>query len=264
MPFPAQREFAEAAAASTPGALNDDCVEIKNEENLLEWIDLNIEKGEVCIYAQIEDFDGPLQCSPTKHRCHPTVRSKVDTTNESPDIPLLEFANEKEASTSTKERAKPMKKTKKKRRDLHDEESVGVDEEGMYSDTDSLVAPSDSSYDTDLAASSDSDDDLSDPKFDPDSEIVDVDDVPEFSYDVDDPCIDVGVVFPDADQCQSVVTHWCIVNDHAYHTIKKDQDRFRADCKKAEKGCKWLFYASTSKKYLGTSCSLFFLLFRLC
>jgi hypothetical protein len=32
----------------------------------------------------------------------------------------------------------------------------------MYSDIDSLVAPSDSSYDSDLAASSDSDDDCSD------------------------------------------------------------------------------------------------------
>ncbi|TVU04201.1 hypothetical protein EJB05_50227, partial [Eragrostis curvula] len=52
--------------------LDDEGVEIKNDENLLEWIDLNIEKGEVCIYAQIEDFEGPLQCSPTKRRCHPT------------------------------------------------------------------------------------------------------------------------------------------------------------------------------------------------
>ncbi|XP_066392246.1 uncharacterized protein [Miscanthus floridulus] len=62
---------------------------------------------------------------------------------------------------------------------------------------------SDSSYDTDLAASSDSDDDWSgdsDTEFDPNGEIVDeVDeyDLPMFSYDADDPCIDVNVVFLD-------------------------------------------------------------------
>src|SRR6266542_4229670 len=35
-----------------------------------------------------------------------------------------------------------------------DDEDVGVNEECMYSDTDSLAALSDSSYDTDMAASS--------------------------------------------------------------------------------------------------------------
>ena len=56
---------------------------------------------------------------------------------------------------------------------------------------------SDSSYDTDLAASSDSGDDSnSDTEFNPDAEIVDEED----EY---DPCIDVNVVFPDTDQCKS-------------------------------------------------------------
>ena len=54
-----------------------------------------------------------------------------------------------------------------------DDDGVGVDEEGIYSDTDSLAAPSDSSYDSDLAASSDSDDDCSDTEFDPNGEVVD-------------------------------------------------------------------------------------------
>ena len=40
---------------------------------------------------------------------------------------------------------------------------------GIHSDTDSLVAASDSSYDSDLAASSDSCDDCSDPEFNPDA-----------------------------------------------------------------------------------------------
>jgi hypothetical protein len=61
----------------------------------------------------------------------------------------------------------------------------------MYSDTDSLVALSDNSYDTDMVASSDSD-----LEYDPDDEILDDDDeIIPFSYDVDDPCIDVGRVF---------------------------------------------------------------------
>jgi len=58
---------------------------------------------------------------------------------------------------------------------------------------------SDSSYDTNLAASSDSNDDCSDLKFDPDGQIVDEYDAPKFSYDPDDPCIDVNVVFLDVD-----------------------------------------------------------------
>jgi hypothetical protein len=57
---------------------------------------------------------------------------------------------------------------------------------------------SDSSYDFDLAASSDSKDDDSDPEFDLDREIVDegdVDYVCVFSYDEDELCIKVGMVF---------------------------------------------------------------------
>jgi hypothetical protein len=41
---------------------------------------LNIEKGEVGIYAEIKDFEGPLQFFPTKRRCHPMVRNKLGTT----------------------------------------------------------------------------------------------------------------------------------------------------------------------------------------
>jgi hypothetical protein len=76
-----------------------------------------------------------------------------------------------------------------------DDERVGDDDKGIFSD---------SNYDSDLAASSDSDDDCSDSEFDPDGEILDdVDeyDAPMFSYDPNYPCIDVNVVFPDVDQC---------------------------------------------------------------
>jgi hypothetical protein len=104
------------------------------------------------------------------------------------------------------------------------------------------------SHNSDLAASSDSDDDCSDPEFDPDGEVIDDDDEeydpPPFSYDVD-------VVFPDTDQCKSAVTHHAILNDHAYETMKKDKTRFRAKCKRANEDFKWKFYACTSLKYIG-------------
>ena len=72
-----------------------------------------------------------------------------------------------------------------------------------------------------------------------------------FSYDPDDPCIDVDVVFLDVDQCKSAVTHHAILHDHAFKVVKKDQERFRAICKRADEGCKWSFFTSTSKKYVG-------------
>jgi len=124
------------------------------------------------------------------------------------------------------------------------------------------VAASDSSYDSDLAASSDSCDDCSDPEFNPDGEVVvddDEYDPPPFSYDVDNPNIDVNVVFPDVDQCKAAVTHHAILNDHAFKIKQKDQTRFRAICKRADQGCKWQFFASTSKKYIG--CKVISLLF---
>jgi hypothetical protein len=120
------------------------------------------------------------------------------------------------------------------------------------SNTESLKALSDSSYDSDLAASSESDLELSDYEYDPSDEIFDEDDdIPPFAYDVDNPCIDKGVMFQDVDECKSVVTHHAILNDYAYETVKKCKKRFRAKCKRANKGCKWQFYASTSKKYTG-------------
>ena len=44
---------------------------------MLEWFLINVEDGLVCINAQINDFEGPLQFSPTKRRFHPTVRASV-------------------------------------------------------------------------------------------------------------------------------------------------------------------------------------------
>jgi hypothetical protein len=184
---------------------DDVSFQIKSDEQVLEWFHMNLEKGVVHIDAQINDFDGPLQFSLTKRALHPKVRERMKEKElEASNTPSLDLDNTpvdptehtqtkpiKKKDTSPKERA-----TSKKSRATHDEDVIGVNEESMYSDTDSLVALSDSSYDTDLAASSDSD---IDSEYDPNVEIVDEDDegIPPFSYDVDDPCIEVGVVFPD-------------------------------------------------------------------
>lgn len=234
-----------------------DSVEINSDEQLREWFQLNIEEGLVFIIAKVIDFDGPIQFSPTKRRFHPTVRNRLatierETSKTSTKSPIRERETTKTATkspTRERERSKtaPKKKvrtTKKKGGD--DEEPIGVDDEGIYFETEVL---SDSSWDSDLAASSESDDD----DYDPD-EIVDEDDeddIPAFSYDVNNPCIDVGVIFPDTKECQSAVTQWCILHDHAYQRVNKDNTRFTAKCKRWEKGCNWKFYACTGKKYIG-------------
>jgi hypothetical protein len=132
---------------------------IKSDEHVLEWFQMNIEKGVVHIDAQSNDFDGQLQFSPTKRALHPKVRERmIEKTLETPSTPsidldphvdptqLSQVSPTKEGDTSKKERATS--------KILHVEDVAGIDEEGMYSDTDSLVALSDSSYDSDLAISS--------------------------------------------------------------------------------------------------------------
>ena len=57
--------------------LENDFVKINSDENLLEWFLINVDNGLVCINAQINDFEGPLQFSPTKRRFHPTMRAGV-------------------------------------------------------------------------------------------------------------------------------------------------------------------------------------------
>jgi hypothetical protein len=127
--------------------LDSGSMEIKSDENLHEWFQLNVDRV-VHINAQINDFEGPLQFSPTKHRFHPSVRNKT-TPIEPPTIepPTTEpLTNERITSTTNKKTGRKTKRT-----EPIDGEGVAVDEEGMYSNTDSLVAPSDSSYDSDLA-----------------------------------------------------------------------------------------------------------------
>jgi hypothetical protein len=62
--------------------LETESIEINSDEQLFEWCQLNLDKGVVQINAQVNDFEGPLQCSPTKRRCHPNVKNKNKPTNE--------------------------------------------------------------------------------------------------------------------------------------------------------------------------------------
>jgi hypothetical protein len=79
----------------------------------------------VHIDAQINDFDGPLQFSPTKCRLHPTVRErvreKVLEPASTPSLDLVFFVNptqvtqetsHKESDTPTKEGATTTKKAR--------------------------------------------------------------------------------------------------------------------------------------------------------
>jgi len=78
-----------------------------------------------------------------------------------------------------------------------------------------------------MAASSEFD--FSDTEYEPDVEIFDEDeevDISFFSYDVDDPCVDISVVFPGVKQCKSALTQHAILNDYAFRTVKKDHERF--------------------------------------
>ncbi|XP_062224487.1 uncharacterized protein LOC133923038 [Phragmites australis] len=104
------------------------------------------------------------------------------------------------------------------------------------SDHDCLDVDTDSSYDSFLVVSSELNS-KSNPDFDPDKEVLDdegQDCEIVYAHDPDSPCIDEGVLFADVDACK-----------------KKDKKRLMALHKKADKGCKWKFHASTSKKYSG-------------
>jgi hypothetical protein len=210
--------------------LSDDvAIEIKSDEQLLDWFELNIESGIMCVDAEIKDFNGPLQFSPSKRRCHPNVRKRLSetATNEPLNVasPCLATQNERATNKAT-----------------------------IKSKVDDVL--SDSSYDSDLSTSSDDDSDL---EFDPNYEFVDEDDVHVFSYDQDDPEIKVGVVFSDTKECKSAVLHHAVLHDHAFHTIKMDRSKFTARCMKADEGCPWRFHASTGKGYIGCmiNCDMF-------
>ncbi|TVU37801.1 hypothetical protein EJB05_11137, partial [Eragrostis curvula] len=111
--------------------------EIKTDEQLVEWCDLNLENGVVHIKAMVNDFSGPLQFSPTKRCCHPKVRKRLLDT---PSTPPLNVDPPIEPSQSTQDMTHSGNECAKK----------------VAADDDELKVLSDSDYDSDLAASSDS------------------------------------------------------------------------------------------------------------
>ena len=99
----------------------------------------NKDKGEVHIVGQINDFEGPLQFSPTKRRLHPTVWNLPSTA----PIDFDPFIDPTQSTQCTNELTKVHRKV-----------------------TDDVL--SDSSYDSELAASSNSE---LDAFFDSDSDL---------------------------------------------------------------------------------------------
>jgi hypothetical protein len=81
------------------------CVPIKSDEELHELFNMNLENGVVHIDAQIIDFDGPIQFSPTKHRLHPTMRERVQEkvleTASTPSLDLVSFVNPTQVTQET-------------------------------------------------------------------------------------------------------------------------------------------------------------------
>jgi hypothetical protein len=97
---------------------DDVAIEIKLDEQLLERFELNIESGNMCVGIEIKGFDGPLQFSPSKHRCHPKVRQT-----------LIEIATQNERATNkttTNERAKndPTTNERATKCKFHDDDDI--------------------------------------------------------------------------------------------------------------------------------------------
>jgi hypothetical protein len=81
---------------------DDVAIEIKSDEQLLEWFELNIESEIICVDAEIKDFNGPLQFSPSKRRCHPKVRKRMSetATNEPLNLTSPYLATQNESATN--------------------------------------------------------------------------------------------------------------------------------------------------------------------
>lgn len=92
-------------------SIDDACIQIESDQQLLEWFVLNLKHGVVHIDAQIHDFNGPLHFSPTKCRLHPKVRSKV---SEASQPPPSNVNPQHEPCNPTKESAKKLECQKAK------------------------------------------------------------------------------------------------------------------------------------------------------
>jgi hypothetical protein len=56
----------------------------------------------MCVDAEIKDFNGPLQFSPPKHRCHPNLRKRMSetATNEPLNLTSACLATQNESTTN--------------------------------------------------------------------------------------------------------------------------------------------------------------------
>jgi hypothetical protein len=125
------------------GDRGDACVLINSDEQLHDLFELNIEKGMIEIVAQINDFDGPLQFSPTKRALHPSGRDIVVENQNTPSLDPHIDATELTQSTPQKRvcHPHPPKKDKKSKSKINIEDSIALDEEG-YRCTFGLPGPS--------------------------------------------------------------------------------------------------------------------------
>jgi negative regulator of sigma E activity len=110
----------------------------------LNWFQLNNEKGEVGIYAETKDFKCPLQFSPTKRRCHTMLRNRASETLNLAVVPTIEDTRDDTNESPTHK--KTTKKDRQWRRSTREEDAIGVDEESIYSDSESLQALCDSNF----------------------------------------------------------------------------------------------------------------------
>jgi hypothetical protein len=84
---------------------------------VLQWFQMNLEKGVVHIDAQINDFDGPLQFPPTKRELHPKVRERLrEKTLETPNTPSLDLDQRVEPTQLTQVTPTKERNTSKKRK----------------------------------------------------------------------------------------------------------------------------------------------------
>jgi len=68
---------------------------------------------------------------------------------------------------------------------------------------------------------------------------------PEIVYDVNDPPMVVGSIYPNMNVFKLAIAQHSIKHEFEYNTEKSDPGRFRAHCSSKSEGCPWRIHAST-------------------
>ena len=89
--------------------MENDSIEIKSDEDMLEWFECNLNKGVAQINAQVNEFVGPPQFLPTKRRCHPSLRNKVHANERGTSESQTNERSQNERVTSTTKKKEPPK-----------------------------------------------------------------------------------------------------------------------------------------------------------